>query len=201
MPNPISTEIIQSLIIEIRGERVLLDSDVARIYGVDTKRINEAVKNNPEKFPNGYIVRLSVKELEDLRSKFSTSNRGGKVKLPTAFPERGLYMLATILKSSQATKATFAIIDHRRMGMRGVACRRRPEGRDERGRTRQTFTKIRELSSTIKALSIVKDDASQKSLMQRSGEIVSEIFDEALQTSDTDHWRGGIARGSLQYAA
>jgi len=69
-------------------------------------------------------------------------------------------MLATILKSSQATKATFAIIE--------------------------TFTKIRELSSTIKALSVVKDDARQKTLMQRSGEIVSEIFDEALQTSDTE---------------
>ena len=160
MPNPISTEIIQSLIIEIRGERVLLDSDVARIYGVDTKRINEAVKNNPEKFPGDYIIHVSKNEWDGLKSKFSTSNRGGKVKLPTAFPERGLYMLATILKSSQATKATFAIIE--------------------------TFTKIRELSSTIKALSVVKDDARQKTLMQRSGEIVSEIFDEALQTSDTE---------------
>ncbi|MFZ4777072.1 MAG: ORF6N domain-containing protein, partial [Terrimicrobiaceae bacterium] len=67
--NPISTDTIQSLIIEVRGERVLLDSDVARIYGVDTKRINEAVKNNPEKFPSGYLVRLSGSELADLRSK------------------------------------------------------------------------------------------------------------------------------------
>lgn len=185
MQNPISTEIIQSLIIEIRGERVLLDSDVARIYGVDTKRINEAVKNNPDKFPDGYIVRLSGDELENLRSKFSTAKFTKTRVTPTAFPERGLYMLATILKSSQATKATFAI-DHRRMGMRGGACRRQPEGRDELGRTRQTFTKIRELSTTIKALSVVKDDSMQKSLMQRSGEIVSEIFDEALQTSDTE---------------
>jgi len=160
MPNPISTETIQSLIIEIRSERVLLDSDVARIYGVDTKRINEAVKNNPEKFPEGYLLQLTRNEWDSLKSKISTSTRGGKVKLPFAFPERGLYMLATILKSAKATHATFAIID--------------------------TFAKVRELSSTIKALSVVKDDTMQKKLMQRSGEIVSEIFDEGLQTSDTE---------------
>ena len=158
--NPISTEIIQALLIEIRGERVLLDSDVARIYGVDTKRINEAVKNNPEKFPARYLLQLTKNKWDALKSKFSTSNRGGKVKLPVGFPERGLYMLATILKSAKATQATFAIID--------------------------TFAKIRELSSTIKALSTAKDDAVQKTLMQRSGEIVSEIFDESLQTSDTE---------------
>ena len=73
MQSPISIQIIQSRIVEIRGERVLLDSDVAGIYGVDTKRVNEAVKNNPKKFPQGYIVRLSKSELEVLRSKFSTA--------------------------------------------------------------------------------------------------------------------------------
>jgi hypothetical protein len=160
MSNPISTEIIQSLLIEIRGERVLLDSDVARVYGVDTKRINEAVRNNPEKFPEGYLIFVTKEDWAILKSKFSTSNRGGKVKLPTAFPERGLYMLATILKSPAATKATFAIIE--------------------------AFAKLRELSSTIKTLSTVKDDASKKTLMNRSGELVSELFDESLQTSDSE---------------
>ncbi len=72
------------------------------------------------------------------------------------------------------------------MGMRGGACRRRPEGRDERGRARPTFAKIRELSSTIKELAVVKEEGKQKSLMQRSGEIVADIFDEGLQTSDTE---------------
>lgn len=139
---------------------MLLDSDVARIYGVDTKRVNEAVKNNLEKFPERYLLQLTKNEWDVLKSKISTSNRGGKVKLPFAFSERGLYMLATILKSAKATQATFAIIE--------------------------TFAKIRELSTTIKALSVVKDEAKQKTLMQRSGEIVSEIFDEGLQTSDTE---------------
>ena len=110
-------------------------------------------------------------------------------------------MLATILKSAPATKATFAIIDPRRLGERGGACRRQPEGRDERGRARQPFAKIRELSLTMKALSVGKDDANQKSLMRRSGEIVSEIFDEELQTSDSEHWHKWLVRGSLQKAA
>lgn len=158
--NPISTDSIQPLIIEVRGERVLLDSDVARIYGVDTKRINEAVKNNPGKFPDGYLLRLSNGELADLRSKISTAKLSKTRVPPCAFPERGLYMLATILKSAKATQATFAIIE--------------------------TFAKIRELTSTIKELSIVKDERKQKSLMQRSGEIVADIFDEGLQTSDTE---------------
>jgi hypothetical protein len=158
--NPIGIERIQEALVEIRGQKVLLDSDVARIYGVATKRVNEAVRNNPAKFPDDYILHLTPDEWDALKSKFSTSTRGGKVKRPSAFPEKGLYMLATILKSPRATQATFAIIE--------------------------TFAKIRELSTTIRALSVIKDDQQQKSLMQRSGEIVSEIFDEELRTSGTE---------------
>jgi hypothetical protein len=95
-----------------------------------------------------------------LKSKFSTSIKGGKVKLPSAFPEKGLYMLATILKSPRAVRATLAIIE--------------------------TFTKIRELSRTIKALSDVKDDKEQKDLMQKSGEIIAEILEDDLVTTDTE---------------
>jgi hypothetical protein len=160
MKNPISIENLQTSIIEIRGIKVLLDSDVARIYGVETKRINEAVRNNPEKFPQGYIVELTAKEWATLKSKYSTSIRGGKVKQPTAFPEKGLYMLATILKSKQAAEATFTIIE--------------------------TFAKIRELSHTIRTLSVTSDEVRQKPLMKRSGEIVSELFDDELQTKDTE---------------
>ena len=92
-------ENLQDRIIELRGQSVLLDADVAEIYGVETKRINEAVKNNPDKFPAGYIIELDKTEWDGLKSKFSTSTKGGKVNLPSAFPEKGLYMLATILKS------------------------------------------------------------------------------------------------------
>src|SRR4030043_497289 len=104
-------ENLQDRIIELRGQSVLLDADVAEIYGVETKRINEAVKNNPDKFPAGYIIELDKTEWDGLKSKFSTSTKGGKVKLPSAFPAKGLYMRATILKSPQAVQAPLAIIE------------------------------------------------------------------------------------------
>src|SRR5579863_30502 len=92
--------LVATKIINIRGLRVIIDSDVAELYNVETKRINEAVRNNPDKFPAGYLIELTGTEWEVVKSKFSTSPLGGgKVKLPTAFAERGLYMLATILKS------------------------------------------------------------------------------------------------------
>jgi hypothetical protein len=87
--NPIHIDKVQAAILEIRGQKVLLDHDVAKIYGVQTKRINEAVRNNPDKFPDDYILLLTKAEWAALKSKFSTSKRGGKVKLATAFPEAG----------------------------------------------------------------------------------------------------------------
>jgi len=110
--NPISTETIQTLVIDIRGERALLDRDVASIYGVATRDINKAVLNNPDKFPENYVIKLSKSEKQELVEKF---HRFEPLKhstaIPKAFPERGLYMLATILKSAKATQATFAIIE------------------------------------------------------------------------------------------
>ncbi|MCD6297404.1 MAG: ORF6N domain-containing protein [Deltaproteobacteria bacterium] len=160
MSDIIKFENIEDRIVVIRGQKVLVDADVAEIYGVETKRINEAVRNNPDKFPDGYVIELNKTEWEALKSKFSTSIKGGKVKLPSAFPEKGLYMLATILKSPRAVRATLAIIE--------------------------TFTKIRELSRTIKELSDVKDDKKQKVLMQKSGEIIAEILEDDLVTTDTE---------------
>ena len=160
MSDIIKMENIQELIFEIRGVKVILDCDVAELYGVETKRINEAVKNNPDKFPDGYIIELTKNEWDSLKSKFSTSTKGGKVKLPSAFTEKGLYMLATILKSPTATQTTIAIIE--------------------------AFSKIRELSRNIKELAAVKDKSHQKSLMQKSGEIIAKILDDDLQTTDAE---------------
>ena len=91
-------ENLKELIVELRGQSVLLDSDVANIYGVETKRVNEAVKNNPDKFPDHYLFEISEKEFLDLRSKFSTTKFAKTRALPKAFTEKGLYMIATILK-------------------------------------------------------------------------------------------------------
>ena len=88
----------------------MLDTDIAKLYQVETKRVNEAVKNNPEKFPERYLFRLSESEYQSLKSKISTS-KGGSRKGHTAFTEQGVYMLSTILKSEVATKVSIAIMD------------------------------------------------------------------------------------------
>jgi hypothetical protein len=156
----VNLEKIKNLIVEIGNEKVILDSDVAELYGVETKRINEAVKNNPEKFPKGYIIELSKSDWEPLKTKFSTSIKGGKIKLPHAFTEKGLYMLATVLKSKIATKTTLAIIE--------------------------TFAKIRELSSNINELAGIKDEIKKNSLLKKSGEIIAEILDDNMKVTDTE---------------
>ena len=101
---------IENMIYEIDGKEVMLDSDLAKLYNVETKRINEAVKNNPEKFPDRYLFRITDKEYNSLKSKFSTS-KGGSRKGHTAFVEQGIYMLATILKSDVATEISIRIMD------------------------------------------------------------------------------------------
>ena len=102
-------------IYEIGGKQVMFDVDLAEIYQVETKRINEAVKNNPDKFPERYIFKISNEEYHNLKSKFSTSSMkysyGGSRKAHIAFTEQGIYMLATILKSKVATRVTLNIMD------------------------------------------------------------------------------------------
>ena len=101
---------IEDMIYEIDGKEVMLDTDLAKLYHVETKRINEAVKNNPEKFPNRYLFRITDKEYNYLKSKISTS-KGGSRKGHTAFVEQGVYMLGTILKSDVATEVSIRIMD------------------------------------------------------------------------------------------
>ena len=142
---------IETYLIELRGEKVLIDRDVAALYGVETKRVNEAVKNNPDRFPEGYVIELNDKEIQMLRSKFSTTNLSFKVRYaPKAFTEKGLYMLATILKSPRAVNTTIAIIE--------------------------SFARLRELSRNLSALTMEENDKKQKSLMERSSEILNDLL-------------------------
>jgi len=107
--------IIEDMIYEIRGKQVMLDSDIAKLYQVETKRINEAVKNNCDKFPERFSWVLTNEETKELRSKISTLEIKGQGKYskyaPRVFTEQGLYMLATILKSKVATEVSIAIMD------------------------------------------------------------------------------------------
>jgi hypothetical protein len=101
---------IQNKIYNIRDFQVMLDSDLAQLYGVETKHINQAVKNNPDKFPDDFYFEATDDELENLRSKFLTSSWGGTRYSPKLFTEQGIYMLATVLKSKVATEITVMIV-------------------------------------------------------------------------------------------
>ena len=175
MENIVNFKDVEKALLEIRGQKVILDSDVARLYGVETKRVNEAVKNNPDKFPDGYIITLNNGgyiitlnngewETSSLRSKISTlktAGRGEHTKYPPkAFTEKGLYMLATILKSPKATQTTIAIIE--------------------------TFAKIKELTRTVSKISESHDEQEQKGLIQHGGDILSELLYQEIPVSGTE---------------
>src|SRR5574344_735934 len=107
-------ENVEKMIYEIRGKEVMLDSDLAVLYCVETKRINEAVKNNQDKFTERFSWKLTSIEYLNLKSKFSTSSLntyGGRRTLPGVFTEQGVAMLATILKSKIAVKVSIQIMD------------------------------------------------------------------------------------------
>jgi hypothetical protein len=104
---------IESRIFTIRGMQVMLDSDLAKMYSVETKKLNQAVKRNSERFPLPFRFQLSENEMENLRSQFVTSNEmhGGRRYLPFAFTEQGVAMLSAVLKSSVAIAVSIEIIE------------------------------------------------------------------------------------------
>ena len=155
---------IESKLILVRGQKVLLDRDVAALYGIETKRVNEAYRNNPEKFPEGYVLFLEEDESKSLRSKFSTLNnstRGKHTKYQVkAFTEKGLYMLATILKSERATETTIAIIE--------------------------TYAKIKEFTQLIQ--SSVDDHSGEltNEILEKSSGLLKELIVPDLKTDETE---------------
>lgn len=158
----INSDDVQGRIIVVRGQQVLLDRDVASLYDVDTRSINQAVKNNLEKFPNGYLIPLNDSEKEELIKNFDRfeSMKHSPVP-PTAFTERGLYMLATILKSKRAVQTSIAIID--------------------------TFAQVRDMARTMEALQNASNDREkQATLLHRSGELMAEVIGQNLSTRSVE---------------
>lgn len=152
---------VRDSIVVIRDLPVIVDADVANLYGVETKRVNEAVRNNPDKFPEDYMFVLSLEELAILRSNFSTTKLSSKSRtLPKVFTEKGLYMLATILKSKNALNVTFAIIE--------------------------TFTQVRNLKRELIDLHKETDSKQQTAKMQHFGKVLSDIVMPDLETSETE---------------
>jgi len=103
-------EIIMNKIYYIRGQKVMLDSDLAELYGVETRRLNEQVARNADRFPEDFMFRLNENEFESLMSQFATSKRGGRRKLPYMFSEHGVLMLSSILNSKQAIQVNIQVM-------------------------------------------------------------------------------------------
>ena len=131
---PVTTKDVEARMLQLRGKLVLIDRDVATLYGVETKRVIEAVRNNPDKFPPGYCFSLQKAEAQQLVENFDRFKTMKHSISNHAFTERGLYMLATILKSPRATQTTLAIID--------------------------TFVEVREMARTMEALQNVTDGST-----------------------------------------
>ena len=101
--------VTQSILI-LRGQRVLLDNDLAALYGVETRRLNEQVRRNQERFPADFIFELTHEEFGNLKSQFATSSWGGRRKRPLAFTEHGSIMAATVLNSPRAVQTTIYVV-------------------------------------------------------------------------------------------
>ena len=152
---------VEEKIISVRNQNVILDSDVAFLYGVETMRINEAVKNNPEKFPEGYVLELTKAERTEVIKIFDNPKVKFSPALPKAFTKKGCYMLATILKSEQATKTTIEIIE--------------------------AFEKMQEMSVSI--VELMKDhtnEQKQKTMVKKGEELFGYVIDNAFDTVGTE---------------
>ena len=152
---------VEGYIVTLRKQQVIADADVAVLFGVETRRVNEAVRNNMDKFPANYMFELSDSELHFLRSKNSTTNVSSKNRNATkVFTEKGLYMLATILKSKRATAVTFAIIE--------------------------TFAKVRSLKRELVELHKETDTSNQETRMNHFGEVLTDLVMPDLTTPETE---------------
>ena len=154
---------VENKMVTLRNQQVILDSDVADLYGVETKRVNEAVSNNPEKFPDGYVWKLNGNEKNEVVENFDHLQKlKFSPQLPKAFTEKGLYMLATILKSPKAVETTIAIVE--------------------------AYAKLKELSRVMTEIPLQEENSvEQKSLLQRGGQIVESLMTDVLpiQSSET----------------
>ncbi len=109
-PALVPLERIESLILLIRGQKVILDKDLAALYGVTTSNLNKAVTRNIDRFPEDFVLRLTRQEFNDLKFQFGTSSWGGTRKLPRAFTEQGVAMLSSALRSRRAVQVNIQIM-------------------------------------------------------------------------------------------
>jgi len=167
--NLIPKETILNKIYFIRGQKVMLDSDIAELYQVETKRLKEQVKRNLSRFPKNYMFELTETEYEVLRSQIATSKvgRGGTRYLPMVFTEHGVLQLSNVLKSERAEKVSFIIID--------------------------VFVKLRETILDNTELRLMIEEVKKKSENNTKNiELVFQYLDELLQKKDNQGKRKQI---------
>jgi hypothetical protein len=153
MGNIVSVEVIATKIFEIRGKKVMLDRDLAKLYGVPVKVLNQAVKRNLKRFPDDFMYQLTRQEIMNLKSQFVTSSWGGVRKLPYVFTEQGVAMLSSILNSERAIHVNIRIM--------------------------RAFVKLKELLLTHKDLSIRIDKLERQYVTH--DEKIKDIFEAIRQ--------------------
>jgi len=136
----IPDEVVVDKIYQIRDQKVMLDEDLAELYGIETKRLNEQVARNPDRFPKDFMFRLTDEEFANLKSQFATSSWGGRRSLPYAFTEHGVLMLSSVLNSRQAIQVNIQIM--------------------------RIYTRIRELLITHKDLLLLVEQVERKLVKQ-----------------------------------
>jgi len=157
-------EKIENVIFQIRGKKVILDADLAKLYGVSTKRLNEQIKRNIKRFPEDFMFQLTKFEFlrcrfgtSNLRSQNATSKKGGRRYLPYAFIEQGVAMLSSVLNSEKAIQVNIAImrafVKLKRLGLTYSALRRKIDSmeRDYDKRFHVVFDAIKKLLSPVPA--------------------------------------------------
>jgi len=153
MSGTVAVEVIATRILEIRGKKVMLDRDLAKLYGVATRNLNKAVKRNIERFPEDFMYQLTNEEVTNSKFQFGTSSWGGTRKLPHVFTEQGVAMLSGVLNSKRAIQVNIMIM--------------------------RAFTKLRELLLTHKDLAI-KLEALEKKYAEHD-EKIQAIFNAIKQ--------------------
>ncbi|WP_240925087.1 ORF6N domain-containing protein [Maribellus sediminis] len=148
-----------SKIFFIRNQKVMLDSDLAELYGVETRRLNEQVKRNSSRFPEDFMFQLSQVEYENLKSQFATSSWGGRRKLPFVFTEHGALMLSSVLNSEKAIKVNIQIM--------------------------RIFTRIREMRTNNLSIKLELEEIKKKlTNHDKNIELVSNYLDELIEKQD-----------------
>ena len=153
------TVIIQSKIYEIRGQQVMIDKDLAGLYQVEVKRLNESVKRNSKRFPEDFMFQLTAEEWQNLKSQFATSSWGGTRKLPYAFTELGVSMLSSILNSELAIEVNINI-------MRAFVAVRRFIANPPVDRVSELQNELKELKSYIEEVFTDYNDINEDTRMQ-----------------------------------